>query len=154
MSRTTLLLACPLGVWLAASSSAQDAPKSASAAKISLNGSTAYARPTDVALKTALLVGTSHWNRIAGRSPRGTAVSVADVNAVLSNMEFGCDTAYDAPTPADDGSFVLVAGAILVFPENGDWTATPLGKSLADEAQPDAEHKVDRFGFSLGNNKK
>ncbi len=34
--------------------------------------------------------------------PRGTAVSVADVNAVLSNMECGCGTAYAPPTPADE----------------------------------------------------
>jgi hypothetical protein len=116
---------------------------------VSVKGSSAYAQPTPVPVKTALLVVTPHWEDInavtptGGREASGQPLFLSDLVVAFSNLELDCAAVFKAKLTAPTDFLIAAGKAEAYIPSNG-WQSTAMGKLMTDNAGARTIN-VDRF---------
>jgi hypothetical protein len=127
---------------------AQNAPATLT---VTIKGSSTYAQPTPVPVKTALLIVTPHWEDVTavtptgGREASGQPLFMSDLVVAISNMEMDCAAAFKPKLSSPADFFIAAGKAEAYIPSNG-WQSTSLGKLLTGDAA-ERTIEVDRFSM-------
>jgi hypothetical protein len=122
---------------------------------VTVKGSTAFAAPTPVAIKSALLVVTPSWDdveaktQVGGREASGQPLALADLAVVLSTQALDCATVFKRAPSTTETDVTIVAGKAEAFLPAKGWQTTTVGKVFM-AAEMAAVHLVlDRFSADV-----
>lgn len=122
---------------------------------MSVKGSTAFASPTPVPLKSALLVVTASWDdviaktEVGGREASGQPLVMSELAVVLSTQALECANVFARTRSDADTDVTVIAGKSEAYlPEKG-WQTTVVGKVFMAPEIGTLQLALDRFSADI-----